>query len=137
VATSDSAAGPGRSLLAPEPDEARAIYFDLKYVWFDPDPDAEQPVVRQDWQGVRRGDFKLVAVRGIKRPYLFEVRRDPREQRNLSGRSGHREQQRSLSRDLRAWQGAMIEQRRAIGSAPAAELDEAERERLRALGYLE
>ena len=132
----EAATGHGRSLLEAEPDPDRAIYFALKYVWFDPDPDAPRPIVRRTWRGVRRGDHKLVTVTDAGGPYLFDVVADPREERNLSDSAEHEAREQSLMEDLRLWRSAMRQERRARQRGADAELDEAERARLRALGYL-
>lgn len=135
IATGDETRGHGHSLLA-APQADRAIYFDLKYVWFDPDPESKRPVTRRDWQGVRRGNYKLLNVTSAEGPYLFDVASDPREQRNLARLGAHAAQRERLMRDLRDWRRAMKAESNDRQRGGAAELDDAERARLRALGYL-
>jgi hypothetical protein len=85
---------------------------------------------------VRQGDFKLVGVPGH-RMFLFDVKRDPGEQRDLL-EDGDDFQARAdrltatLERhraDAEAWRGRLA----AGGTAP---LEESDLERLRSLGYV-
>ncbi len=72
--------------------------------------------------------WKLIELDGAP-PLLFDLRRDPGEQRNLAGEAV--EQLARLRGELRAVEAGMA----ALGSGSAASLDEATRRRLEALGY--
>ena len=133
----DAALGHGRSRLAPEPDPDRAIYLDHRYVWFDPDPNADQAVVRRQLQGVRRGAFKLIKRSGKQGAYFFDTSVDPREQQNLARSTRDRVRRKGLEKDLRRWRAEMEAERSGRQRGADAVLDPAEQARLRALGYLD
>ena len=71
---------------------------------------------------------------------LFTIRRvlpeEANEPRKKTGNEEDKETVKELEADLRSWQAAMDEEKSSRHRGAEAELDEAERERLRALGYL-
>jgi arylsulfatase A-like enzyme len=80
---------------------------------------------------VRTAEWKLIVSDG--RAELYDLRRDPREQRDVA--ASHADVRQRLAAALGAWQA----ERRAQGTAPAGravELPAEERAQLRALGYL-
>ncbi len=78
----------------------------------------------------REGRFKTTVQRSTGRAFLYDLESDPGEQHNLAGSSALR---------VLAHRNRLNELTRALAAAPAPrrELSEEERERLRALGYLE
>jgi len=119
---------------APSPD--RPIFFDLYYVSFDEDEKSETPAIRKQWYAVRRGDLKLVSVSDRKLPYLFDVKADPAERHDLVWAPAHRASLQVLARTLEGWHRQMKGLAQRYEAGGAADLSEAARERLRALGYL-
>jgi arylsulfatase A-like enzyme len=102
---------------------------------------------------VRWGRWKYVRVRGTpggwaigqgparswRREYLFDLESDPGETRNLSGSPGHKVVEGWLRTTLREWVEARRSESRN-GEPPEEEperLTPEERERLRALGYVD
>jgi arylsulfatase A-like enzyme len=100
---------------------------------------------------VRSGRFKYVWARGTERTwamglgparswdreYLFDLAKDPGERTNLAGSWSVREDW--LRTRLRAWTRTRLERSRSAAEPEAAEppLEESDRRRLRALGYVE
>jgi len=92
------------------------------------------------WQTYRRGDWKTLQRRTSKRSYLFNLKQDPGETRDVAGRHAviartHRKRMAALSRLLarkRLWVP-----RDAPESTTEPGLSDEDRERLRAVGYLE
>ena len=82
---------------------------------------------RGEWLTARSGAFKLHVLPRTARVQLFDVERDPREHRDLSG------QRPAVTRKLREalvdWQGR--------GSARTTGADPKRLEALRAIGYIE
>ncbi|MEE2940397.1 MAG: hypothetical protein VX460_08435, partial [Planctomycetota bacterium] len=74
------------------------------------------------------GGWKLIEQEDAP-PLLFDLRRDPGEQKNLAGEAV--DQLARLRGELQAVQAGMA----ALGRGNAASLDEATRRRLEALGY--
>jgi arylsulfatase A-like enzyme len=154
----------GNSLLDPEPDPGRAIFFALRTLWYLQRPDGGEERVRDnEWHAVRQGDFKLVGVPGH-RMFLFDVKRDPGEQRDLLEDGEQRDlledgeqmdlledgEQMDLLEDGDDFQAradrltATLERHRAdaeawrgrLAAGGTAPLEESDLERLRSLGYV-
>jgi arylsulfatase A-like enzyme len=73
---------PGLDLLAPGPLPRDAVYGDL---YVHTAVDVERPALNLTHRWVRRGDWKLILPKDPKeRPELFDVAKDPHEERNLA-----------------------------------------------------
>ena len=125
----------GASLLDDAPDPDRSIFFELLSTFYHRKTDGPGFERRdEEWQGVRRGDHKLIRVPGADRTELYRVDVDRAEQHDVASVETER------VAELRVELDAFLERSRRLGSgdaAPEAELDEAALERLRALGYLD
>jgi arylsulfatase A-like enzyme len=129
----------GRSLREPQPDPARAVLYELETSRYYGAAGGSVSARHGRWRALRRGEVKLVEREvegegGVARR-LFRVGSDPTERDDLA--AGEPERVAELARELeaavaRAQAGA--EGRRRGGEA---ELTEAERAQLEALGYFE
>jgi arylsulfatase A-like enzyme len=129
----------GRSLRDPAPDPARSVLCELETSRYYGAGDGSVSARHGRWRALRRGDLKLVereadGAGGVERR-LFRVGSDPTEQEDLAAREPARVAE--LARELegalaRARAGA--EGRRRGGEA---QLTDAERAQLEALGYFE
>jgi arylsulfatase A-like enzyme len=132
----------GRSLRAIPAPAQRPIYFELLSTWYLRGEDGRPFARRRRWYGVREGDYKLVwsesdeASEQQDRSYeLFNVRDDPVEQVDLSARDPAKSE--ALARALEEGMGRSRQAARRYRRGGKASLSEEERERLRALGYLD
>jgi len=127
----------GRSLLG-DPDPSRAIFFELLSTWYLQragriDVDVEH------WWAAARGDDKLVVHAksiGKRRVELYDTAADPRELRNLAAQPASAPRVEALSRALEEQQRAAREIAKQFVAGGDAELDPADEQRLRELGYL-
>jgi len=92
------------------------------------------------WQTYRRGDWKTMQRRSSDRSYLFNLKQDPGETRDVAGQHAviartHRKRMATLSALLA--RKRLVPKPGAAESAPESGLSEEDRERLRAVGYLE
>ncbi len=129
---------PGRSLLSKDPDENRAIYYELTSVWYT--FESKAPMVpaskrTRTWNGIRRGAHKLVTSPELARTELYDVRSDPAEKSDIS--AAHTPLVQQLVADLDQWKQAEQQVAATFQRGGAAALSEAETERLRALGYIQ
>jgi arylsulfatase A-like enzyme len=126
----------GHSLLDLEPPDGRSIYFDLVSIWAATYADGTRSVESTWWVGIQRGDLKLVGV-PPDRFELYDHGTDPGERVNLLLTTDPISLQRAvqLQQELQTHRRDM-EAQQLTGSDEDADLDEAARERLRALGYL-
>jgi arylsulfatase A-like enzyme len=83
---------------------------------------------------VRRGDYKLIAVPEEGRFELYNVREDPGERRDLSGREPVRTRQ--LRAALAEWHSRTKAVATSFRGRGNAELSPESLERLRSLGYI-
>jgi arylsulfatase A-like enzyme len=125
----------GRSLLV-ETDPERPLFFELLSSWY---VKRAGRVISEAsvFEAVRRGDHKLVAVKphaAAERMELYDLRADPREQRDLS--ASEPALLAELASLLQAQRGRTRDDAARFQSGGEAELSESEAERLRALGYL-
>lgn len=124
----------GRSLRDP-PDPDRAIFAELVNDLFGMDRATGKTrlLKSEHWSAIRRGAEKLLFVPELRRVELYDVEKDPVERTNLA--DGDWERREALLFELTDWQRRLAEQAKRQESK--ATLDENERERLRALGYLQ
>jgi len=128
----------GRSLLAaPQPE--RAIFHELLALRYLMNDEQEIETSGAQWRSIRQGSWKLVWEQDLRDEsrhaiQLFDVARDPGEQRSLS------EQETARVQALAEAMVARLErfEREATGYEPGGRvtLDDTEVQRLRALGYL-
>lgn len=128
-------ASQGVSLLEPEPDPARSIFFELLSTFYHRLTDGTgYGKSDEEWMAIRRGDLKLIVVPSKERTELYRLSSDPGEQLNIAIEDP--EKVAKMENDLREWR----EESLAIGQSRLgveADLDPEEIERLRQLGYLE
>ncbi len=126
----------GHSLLGPPPGPERPIFFELESVWYHRRPGAKETIKRHNtWQGIRRGDHKLVRNPESNLTELFDVANDPREREDLA--AALPEQVTALTAELDSWLAEAKELANRFDRAGSAELSEEELERLRSLGYID
>jgi arylsulfatase A-like enzyme len=90
------------------------------------------PAVNGDWlRAVRRGRYKLIINTKLGTRELYDLSADPAEAKNLA------EAQPKLTRELAALLDDFEGRHPDLEREPEFEIDEATRERLRALGYTE
>jgi arylsulfatase A-like enzyme len=125
----------GKSLLDPDPDPDRSIFFELLSTFYH--RLADRPGFRredEEWLAVRRRDRKLISVPSQSRRELYRMESDRMEQLDIA--TEEPEQVADLQRLLDAWRAESM----AIGesmSRAEADLDPEQIERLRELGYLD
>jgi arylsulfatase A-like enzyme len=123
----------GESLLVAEPVPDRSIFFELLSTFYYRRGDGAG-FRREDegLLGIRRDDHKLIVVDSEDRAELYRMSSDRSEQRDISAEEPERVAE--LRSALAAWR----EESRSLSQGSAdAELDAAQIERLRALGYLD
>ncbi len=103
-----------------------------------------RPQARSDRVSVRHGDFKLIRDQRTKREELYNIKKDPREAKNLGSRVSIKGASPKSFAAVRTMLNNMLEIERASKTAKdapvvplRANLNEDEVEALRALGYLE
>lgn len=159
------ATGPldGRSLLGKDPGAGRSIFYELLSVWRVADGQASgaksglpsflsglatfwnfvtsggsPPAVAtrtRSWEGVRRGDHKLVVSADLGRRELYDVRRDPAEKTDVA--AAHPDLVRELEAEIAAWKAGARRTASQFRKGGEAALTPAETEHLRSLGYLQ
>ena len=102
--------------------------------------EGEASAFAQAWAGgtktaVALGRWKLIEEEGTGERFLYDAKLDPSEQWNLASR--HPEVVEELGARLDAWKAEQAERARAFSETESPTLSEAERDRLRALGYAE
>ncbi len=130
----------GRSLLEASPSPERAIFYELLSLWYRRRPAGlgGAPKVHtrtEQWFAIRQGNDKLIKVIRPDRTELYNVRKDPQEQEDVSGQNSARTQE--LANKLKQWQELMRAVAVTYGAGGKAELDEKQLERLRSLGYVQ
>ncbi len=127
----------GTSLL--DAPSERAIFYELLELHYFEGPDGRRSTRSRRWKAVREGDFRLVwseEGEGARRATeLFDVRNDPRETADLGADAGGRRA--ALERSFEAGMERARRDAKAYDRGGPAELNPAEVEELRALGYLE
>jgi hypothetical protein len=87
------------------------------------------------WNGIRRGDHKLVTSPELGKAELYDIRNDPTEKVNTAvARQDVAEQ---LAADLGRWKGTQQQVAERFGKGGSASLTAEEKERLRSLGYIQ
>jgi arylsulfatase A-like enzyme len=129
----------GRSLRAPDPDPARALLYELETSRYYGAADGRVSAQSSPWRAIRRGEHKLVlragpAAGGAARE-LYRVSRDPGERDDLAAREPGRAAE--LERELAAELARAAADAARYRRGGPAELTEAERAQLEALGYFE
>jgi arylsulfatase A-like enzyme len=124
----------GRSLRSPDPDDDRAIFYELLALWYLNRPGEESRAFGEEWAGIRQGPFKFLATSKGDRFFLYDLSTDPRETRNLIDERP--DTARRLADRLREWRKRMLLSREFFEAGEAADLSPEEIERLRSLGYL-
>jgi hypothetical protein len=132
------AAHHGRSLLA-APVPERPIFHELLALRYLVDPDQDIETSGAQWRSIRQGPWKLVWEQDLRDEsrhavQLFDVRDDPGEARSLSERETARLQ--ALAEAMVAGLEGFERDAEAYAPAGVVTLDDAEIERLKALGYL-
>ncbi|MFN2378571.1 MAG: sulfatase [Candidatus Binatia bacterium] len=151
----------GRSLLEKDPGAGRSIFYELLSVWRVTDgKDTESglpsflsglatfwnfvtsggsppavPTRTQSWEGVRRGDHKLVVSAELDRRELYDVRRDPGEKTDVA--ASHPDLVRDLEEEIAAWKAEARRTASQFRKGGEAALTPEEAEHLRSLGYLQ
>ena len=129
----------GRSLLSPEDDPERAIFYELRQLQYYRGPEGERFSQGGRWGGVRQGDLKLIwfekdaqTKRILK---LYDVRQDPGETKLVSDAHPGRTQQL-----LQLFEDRMAKAREDASNyrrGGTVSLTPEEQRQLEALGYFE
>ena len=130
----------GQSLLEASASPERAIFYELLSIWYyrstaGPDGTPKVHTKTEQWFAIRQGNDKLIQVNRPERTELYNVRKDPREQEDVSGQHSARAQE--LANRLKQWQELMRAVAASYRAGGKAELDEKQLERLRSLGYVQ
>lgn len=124
----------GQSLLQPARTD-RPIFHELHTFWsFKRKSTGEKWTESDQWYAVRRGRYKLVNVETKNRWELYDIIIDPREQHPLGAEAA--ETLGELQGELESWQETMELLARQWQGGGTAQLSEAEKRKLRSLGYL-
>lgn len=130
----------GRSLLEVSPSPERAIFYELLSLWYyrstaGPGQTPKLHTKKEQWFAIRQGDDKLIQATGPDQTELYNVRKDPKEQEDVSAQNPARTQE--LANRLEQWKEQMRAVAATYRAGGKAKLDKKQLERLRSLGYLQ